>query len=84
MSYRLGNRTSDIVITIYVIITIFGRIYIESLFQIGALSSLFMGVFTLLVLWALIKIKFLNPVWFGLFNKKTSNYELSKTLRQQY
>ncbi|WP_372768868.1 hypothetical protein [Lutibacter sp.] len=70
MKLKLGNRTSDILITIYVIITIFGRIYIESLFKIGALSSLFMGVLTLLVLWALIKIKFLNPVWFGLFNKK--------------
>ncbi|MBK5208865.1 MAG: hypothetical protein JJE44_05080 [Flavobacteriaceae bacterium] len=70
MKLKLGNRTSDILITIYVIITIFGRIYIESLFQIGALSSLFMGVLTLLVLWALIKIKILNPVWFGLFNKK--------------
>lgn len=70
MSYRLGNRTSDIVITIYAIITIFGRIYIESLFQIGALSSLFMGALTLFVVWALIKIKFLNPVWFGMFNKK--------------
>jgi len=70
MILKLGNRTSDILITIYVIITIFGRIYIESLFKIGALSSLFMGVLTLLVLWALIKIKFLNPVWFGLFNKK--------------
>jgi len=23
-----------------------------------------------LVLWVLIKIKFLNPAWFGLFNKK--------------
>ena len=70
MNYRLGNRTSDIVITIYVIVTIFGRIYIESLFQIGAFSSLIMGLFTLFVLWALIKIKFLNPVWFGFFNKK--------------
>ncbi len=70
MNYKLGNSSSDIVITIYVIITIFGRIYIESLFQISALSSLFMGLFTLLVLWALIKIKFLNPVWFGLFNNK--------------
>ncbi|MFA5299472.1 MAG: hypothetical protein WC389_14880 [Lutibacter sp.] len=70
MNYKLGNRTSDILITIYVIITLLGRIYIESLFQIGALSSIFMGLFTLLVLWALIKIKFLNPVWFGLFNTK--------------
>jgi hypothetical protein len=70
MNYKLGNRTSDIVITIYAIITIFGRIYIESLFQINYLSSLFMGFFTLFVLWVLIKIKFLNPVWFGLFNKK--------------
>lgn len=70
MNYKLGNRTSDIVITIYVIITIFGRIYIESLFQIGVLSSLFMGIFTLLILWVLIKIKFLNPAWFGFFNNK--------------
>ncbi len=72
MKYKLGNRTSDILITIYAIITVFGRIYIESLFQITYLSSLFMGLFTLFVLWALIKIKFLNPVWFGLFNKKNN------------
>ncbi|MGV8945633.1 MAG: hypothetical protein ACOH1N_04340 [Lutibacter sp.] len=70
MNYKLGNKTSDILITIYVIITLLGRIYIESLFQISALSSIFMGLFTLFVLWALIKIKFLNPVWFGLFNTK--------------
>lgn len=70
MNYRLGNKASDIVIVIYAVITIFGRIYIESLFQIGALSSLFMGIFTLMVLWVSIKIKLLNPIWFGLFNKK--------------
>lgn len=70
MNYKLGNRTSDIVITVYVISTIFARIYIESLFKIGVFSSLIMGLFTLFVLWALIKIKFLNPVWFGFFNKK--------------
>ena len=68
---RLGSKTSDIVITIYVIITIFGRIYVESLFQMGVVSSLFMGLATLFVLWALIKIKVLNPAWFGLFNKKS-------------
>jgi len=70
MKYRLGNRTSDIVITIYVIITLFGRIYIESIFHSNTINSFFMGVFTLFILWILIKIKILNPVWFGLFNKK--------------
>jgi len=70
MKFKLGNRTSDIVITVYAIFTLIGRIYIESLFKSNLLSSLFMGLATLFVVWALIKIKFLNPVWFGLFNKK--------------
>jgi len=70
MKLKLGNKASDIFITIYVIITIFSRIYIESLFRIKVSSSLVMGFFTLFILLALIKIKFLNPTWFGLFNNK--------------
>jgi len=70
MKFKLGNKASDIFITIYVIITIFSRIYIESLFRINVSSSLVMGIFTLFILWALIKTKFLNPAWFGLFNNK--------------
>jgi len=70
MKLKLGNKTSDIVITVYVILTLFSRIYIESLFRSNIMSSLSMGFFTLFILWALIKIKFLNPAWFGLFNNK--------------
>ncbi len=70
MKLKLSSKTSDWVITIYVVITLIGRFYIESLFQINILSSLFMGFFTLFIIWGLIKIKFLNPAWFGLFNTK--------------
>ena len=69
MKLRLESKTSDIVITIYVIITLVGRIYIESIFKSNVINSLFMGFLTLFILWVLIKIKFLNPAWFGLFNK---------------
>ena len=68
MKFKLGNKTSDIFITIYVIITLFARIYFESIFRSNYLSSLLMGFLTLFILWALVKIKFLNPAWFGLFN----------------
>ncbi len=71
MKLRLGSKTSDIIITIYVIITLVGRIYIESIFKSNFINSLFMGFLNLFILWALIKIKILNPVWFGLFNKKS-------------
>lgn len=70
MKFKLGNQTSDIFITIYVIITLFARIYFESIFRSNYISSLLMGFLTLFILWALIKIKFLNPAWFGLFNNK--------------
>lgn len=69
MKIRLGNKASDIFITIYVIITLASRIYIDSIFNGDFLSSLFLGFLTLFILWGLIKIKFLNPAWFGLFNK---------------
>ncbi|MCF6182323.1 hypothetical protein [Lutibacter sp.] len=70
MKLKLSSKTSDWVITIYVVITLIGRFYIESLFQINMLNSLVMGFFTLFIIWGLIKIKFLNPAWFGFFNTK--------------
>jgi hypothetical protein len=70
MKLKLSSNTSDWFITIYVVITLIGRFYIESLFKIDLLNSLFMGFFTLFIIWGLIKIKFLNPAWFGLFNTK--------------
>ena len=69
MKIRLGNKTSDVFITIYVIITLLARIYTESIFKSDFITSLSTGFLTLFILWALIKLKFLNPAWFGLFNK---------------
>lgn len=70
MKLQLGHIASDIFITIYVLVTLFGRIYIEPYLKGNFLISIFLGIFALLILWVLVKIKFLNPTWFGLNNNK--------------
>lgn len=69
MNLRLDHKTSDIIISIYIIITLIARIYIEPLFIGNLLASFFVGFLAILIIWILVKIKFLNPNWFGLFNK---------------
>lgn len=69
MRIRLGNITSDIFITIYILVTLFGRVHIEPYLGGNFFFSLFLGVAALLILWGLVHIKFLNPSWFGLYNK---------------
>lgn len=69
---RLNALTSDIFISIYVISTLFIRFKLESQTDTGAIESLVMGLCFLVLIWALIKLKFLNPNWFGLFKSKSS------------
>jgi hypothetical protein len=69
MKLQLGKTTSDIFIAVYVVITLYLRFYIEPLFRGNVLLSLFIGLFALFIIWALVKIKFLNPNWFGLYKK---------------
>ncbi|MCF6212501.1 MAG: hypothetical protein L3J45_00585 [Flavobacteriaceae bacterium] len=70
MKLRLSPIASDIFITVYITITLLGRLYIEPMFRGHFLISIFLGLFALLILWVLVKLKFLNPSWFGLFNNK--------------
>lgn len=67
---QLNALTSDILISIYVIVTLFLRFKLESEFATGPLESIVMGICFVVLIWALIKLKFLNPNWFGLFNSK--------------
>lgn len=71
MNFKINSRTSDIVITIYVVLTLFYRIKFESEAGVSALQSLVIGISLIAIPWFLIKLKILNPNWFGLFNPKS-------------
>lgn len=70
MKFQINPRTSDIIITIYVIITLFFRVKFESEAGVSALQSLVIGICLIAMPWSLIKLKVLNPNWFGLFGTK--------------
>lgn len=72
MKLRLNPLASDIFICIYAIVSLFLRIKYESEIAISPLNSIVMGICFVVILWVLIKLKVLNPNWFGLFNSKKS------------
>lgn len=67
---QLNTLTSDVLISLYVIVTLYFRFKLESKTGTGAIESLIMGLCFVIIIWALIKLKVLNPNWFGLFNSK--------------
>lgn len=69
---QLNALTSDIIISIYVIVSLYFRFKLESETATGTIESLVMGLCFVTILWAVIKLKILNPNWFGLFNSKPS------------
>ena len=71
MKLQFKPLTSDIIISVYILVTLFYRFKLESSAGVSPANSLFIGISFVLIIWALIKLKVLNPNWFGLFNKKT-------------
>lgn len=70
MKFHINPLASDIIICIYVVATLFLRFKFENDANVDAGLSLVMGICFLVIIWALIKLKVLNPNWFGLFNSK--------------
>ena len=70
MKLRLNPLASDIFICIYAILSLFLRFKFESENPISPVNSIVMGIGFVVIIWALIKLKFLNPNWFGLFKPK--------------
>ncbi len=70
MKLQLGHIASDIFVTIYIMLTLFGRIYIEPQLSGNVILSMAIGAFLLLFLWALVKSKIINPTWFGLLGER--------------
>lgn len=61
---------SDILISTYIIITLIYRFQLEGTTKISTMNSVFLGLSFILIIWALIKLKVLNPNWFGLIPSK--------------
>lgn len=70
MKYQLNALTSDVLISIYVISTLYFRFKFENNGNIDPILSVVLGLSFVSIIWALIKLKILNPNWFGLFNSK--------------
>ncbi len=70
MKLRLNPLASDICICIYAVVSLYLRFKLENETPISALNSVVIGVCFVVILWVLIKLKVLNPNWFGLFKTK--------------
>ncbi len=75
MTLQLGSRSSDIFIVIYLLLTLVARFLFEGQLRGNILISLAIGGMALLFLWALVKVKFLNPTYFGLLGTKEDDKE---------
>lgn len=72
MKLRLNPLASDIFISIYAIASLYLRFKFESETPLSPVNSIVLGVGFVLIIWSLIKLKFLNPNWFGLLKNKKS------------
>ena len=70
MKFRINPLASDIIISIYVIATLYLRFKFESQTYTSPMLSVVMGICFVVIIWVLIKLKVLNPNWFGLLNSK--------------
>ena len=73
MKFQLNAITSDIFISIYVVVTLYLRFKFENNQNVNPILSIMLGVSFVAIIWALIKLKILNPNWFGLFTSKKVN-----------
>ena len=76
MKLHLKPLASDIFISIYAIVSLYLRLKLESESLTSPLTSLIIGAMSVLIIYALIKLKILNPGWFGLFKNKRYTHEL--------
>ncbi len=66
----IKGRLADIIVTIYLLGTLYLRIVVEHTLTNHTILSIAVGLMMLLFLWSLIKIKLLVPDYFGLLKPK--------------
>lgn len=62
---RLGKLPSQVVFVLYIVATLYFRFLVEAQFQGFWWVSILFGALCLLFLWALVKVRVLNPGWIG-------------------
>jgi hypothetical protein len=70
MKFHINPLASDTIISIYVISTLYLRFKFENETAVSTMNSMVIGACFVVIIWVLIKLKVLNPNWFGLFNSK--------------
>ncbi|QXP62599.1 hypothetical protein [Polaribacter sp. HaHaR_3_91] len=70
MKFQLNPLASDIFISIYAVSTLYFRFKFEDNGNIDPILSVVLGLSFVTIIWVLIKLKILNPNWFGLLNSK--------------
>jgi hypothetical protein len=63
--FRIGKTFSQIIVVLYIAFTLYLRFTIEAQLQGMWMISLIVGAIFLVMLWAMIKIRILNPGWLG-------------------
>ncbi|MCB0470890.1 MAG: hypothetical protein KDC51_10360 [Flavobacteriaceae bacterium] len=76
MKLRLNPLVSDIVILVYILTTLFLRFKFENENPVSTMNSVVIGLCFIVILWVLIKLKVLNPNWFGLIKTKKPSHDL--------
>jgi len=64
---------ADFIVSIYLLGTLFLRFQIEDSMTSHPILSIALGLVMILLLWAMIKIKFLQPNYFGLLGDNPKN-----------
>lgn len=72
MKFRINPLASDIIICIYAIVTLYLRFKFENQTLTSPMLSIVMGICFVVIIWVLIKLKILNPNWFGLLDSKNN------------
>lgn len=60
---------ADIILAVYLLGTLYLRFSIEDSLQAHPILSISLGIVMLLIIWAVIKVKLLQPNYFGLMKK---------------
>ena len=72
--WQLDTKGSDLFIVTYLVGTLGFRFLIEPYLQGITWISLFLGLLPLLFLYALVKVRFLNPGWFSWRKSDSETY----------
>lgn len=67
----IKGRKADMIVTIYLLATLWLRFSVEDRMEDHPILSILLGFIMLILLWAMIKLKWLEPNYYGLLSKKS-------------